>query len=360
MLAWRLEMTGPSLRLEDVPDPVPRPGSVTIRVEACSLVSYQRRYVEGKLPGYNPPAGTFTPGTNGVGVIAEVGAQVYGLAVGQRVLTTGSVTAAENVAEPATALLSMTAAPAAAALLNDWPEGTLAELAVAPVSVVTPIPAALDGVPSERLSVVTRCLVPYGGLTRGRLAAGETVIINGATGDFGQAAVQVALAMGAGLVVAAGRNRTVLDRLASFDRVVSVRLTGDLEADTAALRAATGGGADLGFDMVGQATDTTATRATLDALRRGGRLVLMGSAQVPLTIDYTALMMTNREILGHFMYPASAPAHLLDLAAAGLLDLDAIALTTFPLAELDPAMDAAAEPGGPLVVITPQQNGKEN
>src|SRR4051812_15896950 len=148
MKAWRLETAGPSLRLLDVPDLTPRPGSVTIRVEACSVVSYLRQYVEGKLPGYNPPDGTFTPGTNGIGTIAEIGAQVYDLSPGQRVLTTGSVTAAENVPDPAVALLSMPAAPANAALLNDWPEGTLAEVAMAPVSVVTPIPAELDDVPS--------------------------------------------------------------------------------------------------------------------------------------------------------------------------------------------------------------------
>ncbi|WP_413810668.1 zinc-binding dehydrogenase [Streptomyces sp. OE57] len=353
MKAWRLETAGPSLRLLDVSDLTPRPGSVTIRIEACSVVSYLRQYVEGKLPGYNPPDGTFTPGTNGIGTIAEVGAQVYDLTPGQRVLTTGSVTAAENVPEPAVALLSMTAAPANAALLNDWPEGTLAEVAMAPVSVVTPIPAELDDVPSERLAVITRCLVPYGGLRRGRLEPGETVVVNGATGDFGQAAVYVALAMGAGKVVAAGRNRTVLDRLGKLDRVVPVGLTGDVDADAQALRAAAGGGADLGFDMIGGATDTAATESTLVALRRGGRLVLMGSARAPLPVDYTQLMMTNREIIGHFMYPAGAPAQLLKLAAGGLLDLEGIQIATFPLDQLDAAMDKAAESGGPLVVVQP-------
>jgi alcohol dehydrogenase len=353
MKAWRLEMTPPSLRLLDVPDPAPRAGSVVIRVEAASLVSYLREYVRGGLPGYNPPADPFTPGTNGIGTVTAVGEQVYGLRPGQRVLTTGSVTAAENVPEPAVALLSMTAAPDSAALLNDWRDGTLAELAVAPVSAVTPIPAELDDVPAERLSVITRCLVPFGGLRRGRLAAGETVIVNGATGDFGQAAVHVTLAMGAGRVVAAGRNRAVLDRLGEHDRVTPVALTGDVDADAAALRGAAGGGADLGFDMIGGATDTAGTQSALAALRRNGRLVLMGSAKAPLPIDYTQLMMTNREIIGHFMYPADAPARVLRLAASDLLDLAAIPVTSFPLDELEPAMDAAAERGGPLVVVKP-------
>ena len=193
MKSWRLEMSGPLLRLQDVPDPVPPPHSVLIRVHASSLVSYMREYVRGRLAGYNPPADPFTPGTNGIGVIEAVGDNVYGLRVGQRVLNTGYVVATENVAEPAEALLSMTAAPSSLPLLNAWRDGSLAELAVAPVSAVTPIPESLAGISSERLSVVTRCLVPFGGMLRGRLVPGETVIINGATGDFGRAAVQVAL-----------------------------------------------------------------------------------------------------------------------------------------------------------------------
>src|SRR5947208_863074 len=153
MKAWRLEMAGPSLQLLDVPDPVPGPGAVAISVEACSLVSYQREYVRGELPNYFPPADPFTPGANGIGTVVAVGPNVYGIHSGQRVLTTGNATAAENVPEPAQALLSMTAAPSAADLLNDWRDGTLAEIAVAPVGTVTPIPAELDHVPSFRLAV---------------------------------------------------------------------------------------------------------------------------------------------------------------------------------------------------------------
>lgn len=246
----------------------------------------------------------------------------------------------------------MTALPSSARLLDAWRQGTMAELAVVPVSTVTPVPASLDSVASSRLSAVTRCLVPYGGLRRARLRAGEAVIVNGATGDFGGAAVHVARAMGAARIVAAGRNKTALGALGRLDRVVPVRLTGDVDGDAAALRDAAGCGADCALDLVGNAADTAATQATLAALDRGGRLVLMGSATAPLTIDYTQLMLSNREIIGNFMYPASVPAEVLQLVAAGLLDLAAFEIAEFPLDELPAAMDAAARPGGRLVVLT--------
>jgi len=149
----------------------------------------------------------------------------------------------------------------------------------------------------------------------------------------------------------------VLDTLAGLDRVVPVQLTGDVPADTAALRAAAGGGAACALDLIGGATSTAATRAALDALGRDGRLVLMGTATVPLEIDYTALMLTGREVIGHFMYPAQAPAEVLALAAAGLLDLAALAVAAYPLTALDAAMDAAAQPGAPLVVAVPDDQG---
>jgi alcohol dehydrogenase len=344
MKAWQL---GDTLELLDVDRPALRPQSVLVQVEATALVSYFRAYVEGRLPGYFPPVRPFTPGTNGIGVIDAVGDHVYGLRSGQRVLLSGYARAAENVPEPTEALLSLTANPGAHALVDDWRDGTLAEYALVPASTVTPIPAALATTDSARLAVVVRCLVPFGGFLRGRLSPGETVIVNGATGAFGRAGVQVALAMGAAEVIAAGRNKTVLDDLAGIPRVRTVALTGDHDTDVAAL-----GPADLALDMIGQATTPDSTLAALAALRRGGRLVLMGSMTVPLPIDYLALMLSGKEIIGNFMYPADAPARLLSLAAAGLLDLGALEVAAYPLGDLGSAMDRAAEPGAPMVVVS--------
>src|SRR5262249_31773578 len=155
---------------------------------------------------------------------------------------------------------------------------------------------------------LSRFAVPYGGLLRGRLAAGETLIVTGATGAYGSAAVLLALALGAGRVVAAGRNEQKLYRIiqAAGSRVVPVILSGDVGTDAAKLRAVSGGGADIAFDMVGGARDPNATLAALRALRREGRLVLMGSMSAPLPISYMDVMMNSLEIIGQFMYPRDA------------------------------------------------------
>ncbi|MGR8921664.1 MAG: zinc-binding dehydrogenase, partial [Gammaproteobacteria bacterium] len=208
--------------------------------------------------------------------------------------------------------------------------------------------AGLDEEPDARLATLGKFIVPCGGLRRGSLRPGETLVVHGATGYFGSAAVLLGLALGAGRVVAAGRNTGVLDRLAQAggSRVATVTMSGDVARDAAALRAAAGGGADMAFDIVGQADSPNGTLAALKSLRRGGRLVLMGSLGPALPVDYNELMLNDWSILGQFMYDRDAYPNLLNLVRAGLLNLDLVEVTTWPLAELAQAIDAAAGMSG--------------
>jgi alcohol dehydrogenase len=314
-----------------------------VRIEASALMSYLKAYVEGRLPIYSPPDGPFTPGGNAIGIVHAIGLEVYHVKVGQRVVVSSHIVANENAPEPSQFLLGITAGPAGKSLQADWRDGTLAEYALVPKSCVTPI-EGLSAMSAAQLSILPRYAVPFGGLVRGRLAAGETIVVTGATGAYGSAAVLLSLALGAGRIVAAGRNRPALEALAELGgaRIATVPLSGDVEADAEALRAAAGGGAQMAFDMVGNAQDPSATLAALKCLRRGGRLVLMGSMGVPLPISYLDVMLNNLEILGQFMYPQDTFMRLVDLARAGLLDLRAIRARSFSLESLPEAMEAAA------------------
>jgi alcohol dehydrogenase len=355
MKAWQLERLGGELRFNEVRTPEPRPGSVLVRIEASSLMSYLKAYVEGKLPIYNPPPGPFTIGTNGIGIVEAVGRDVWHLKPGQRVVLSSHFVAPENVEDPAQVLIGLTSSPDAAQVLADWPDGTLAEYALMPVEVITPA-EGLDHIGAAQLAALSRCIIPFGGLLRGRLAAGETLVVTGATGAYGTAAVLLGVAMGAARVIAVGRNAMALEAVARAggSRVSTVTLTGDVTKDAGALRAASGGGAHIAFDMVGQAQDPKATLAALHSLRRGGRLVLMGSMTTELPIPYTTVMLNSWEILGQFMYPASACRRLLELLRSGLLDITPIRPRVFPLAALPEAMEAASTAGNlELIVMQP-------
>ena len=106
---------------------------------------------------------------------------------------------------------------------------------------MTPI-GDIDAADAGRWTALGRLLVPFGGLLAGDLHAGETLVVNGATGGFGGAGVAVALAMGAGTVVATGRNGEALDDMVRVfgSRVRPARMTG-VEADDRALIIKTAG-----------------------------------------------------------------------------------------------------------------------
>ena len=345
MKAWQLRELGGSFALNDIPVPKALPGSVVIRLQASALMSYMKDYVEGRLPIYHTPAGAFVPGGNGVGVVHAVGSDVWHLNAGQRVVISSHLVATENVRSAAQMLIGVTANGEVSHRMQAyWRDGTLAEYCVVPASVVTAADG-LEHVPATRLAVTMRHIVPFGGLLKGRLAAGETVVVSGATGAYGSAAVLMALAMGASRVVALGRDRDRLQALADVTgpRVVTVAATGSAQQDLINVRSATLGGADLAFDMVGGASDPGMTLTALRSLIPGGRLVLMGSMKVDLPIPYTEVMLNGWEILGNFMYPPHAYRRLLDLLRSGQIDIDAIESKVFSLSDVCNAMEAATQ-----------------
>jgi alcohol dehydrogenase len=346
--AWRLRGPGGALELQYIALPGVRPGSVRIRMEAAPLLSYLRDYAAGKLP-YWYPEGTFTPGTNGVGVVEEVGSDVYHFVPGQRVFVHPHLVTAENVGGPAQILIGLTGiSPDSGPMLGAWGDGTLSRHIRMPASVVAPLDG-IEGQSTEQLASLGKFGVPLGGLLRGRLAVGETLVVNGATGYFGSAAVLLGLALGAEQVIAVGRSAEILLRIkaAGGPRVSTVILKGDAEADAKAIKDAAGGkGAHLAFDQVGRASDPASTLAALKSLQRGGRLVLMGSMTSPLPIDYGELMVNDWEVIGNFMYRPGAFRTLVSLVRSGLLDLDKVHIRAFPMEELPRAMDHAAQMRG--------------
>jgi alcohol dehydrogenase len=205
----------------------------------------------------------------------------------------------------------------------------------------------------DALGTLGKLAVSFGGLLRGRLVPGEILIVIGATGSFGSAAVLLGCALGAERIVAAGRNSTALRELVQRTgmRVHPVVLAGDVDTDVSALRQAAAGGAHLTFDMVGRAQDPSATLAGLKSLRRGGRLVLMGSMTSPSPVNYGEVMRNNWEIIGQFMYPPDVFRRLQALTRSGLLNLSAIQIEAFPLAELPAAIEAASKSSGLQSVI---------
>ena len=189
--------------------------------------------------------------------------------------------------------------------------------------------------------------------------------MSGATGNFGSSAVAVGMAMGAGKVVAVGRSTAVLADLERRfgPRCRSVALTGDADTDTTAMRAASGGGADVVLDLMPPEVGADVVRRAVMTVRQGGRVVLMGGVGMlggdDLALPYPWIMRNDITVRGQWMAPRAANGRMIALARAGLLDLAHEDVTTFALDAANDAVAHAAAHGGPFVrtVITPVARG---
>ena len=327
MKAAFFQRMGDNPTVMEVPDPIVQAGDVLVDVMAAPVLPYAHEVFAGKRPMlFELP---FVAGTGAIGRISAVGSGTTELTIGDWVYCDPTLRARDAQGLPAISLQGLTASGASALpIQREYREGSWAEKLRLPLENVVPIGdiAAAD---AGRWLMLGTMLVPYGGLLSVQLAAGETVVVNGATGSFGSAAVAVALAMGAARVVAAGRNLASLKALASRygQRVQMAHMSGDQEADTAAIQATAGMPIDVVFDILPPQASIDQVMTAIRAVRPGGRVSLMGGVGSggqagELALPYTWLMRNNLTIKGQWMYPREAIARLIAMVANGLIDLD--------------------------------------
>ena len=266
MKAVEITQPGPPdvLVLVERPDPIPAASEILIDVAAAGVNRPDVLQRLGKYPV--PPGASDIPGLEVAGVVAAIGAEVRGWAVG----------------DPVCALLA---------------GGGYAERAVAPQEQCLPIPKGLTmieagGIPETFFTVWTNVF------QRGKLVAGETILIHGGTSGIGTTAIQLAHAFGARVFTTAGSDdKCAAAKALGADEAFNYR-TGDW---VAAAKAATGGrGVDLILDMVGG--DYIARN--LDLLVIEGRLVqiaFLKSAKAEL--DFSVMMRKRLWITGSTLRP---------------------------------------------------------
>lgn len=153
------------------------------------------------------------------------------------------------------------------------PHGSLAKRAVVDPTLLVPLPEEVAD--ATALAIGIAGLAAWVALEAAGLRAGETVIVLGASGAVGQVAVQAARLLGAGRVVAAGRDRAALERTLAVGADEAVQLGSS--DDAATLLEATRGGADVVLDPLWGPPLVTALQAT----RVGARAVSIGSTAGP-------------------------------------------------------------------------------
>jgi NADPH:quinone reductase-like Zn-dependent oxidoreductase len=244
MRAARCLEYGPpeSVVVEDLPDPVPEAGQVVVRIEAAALNYPDVLIVANKYQVSIPPP--FTPGSEYAGTVSAVGDGVTGFRTGDRVFGTAFV-------------------------------GACAQMISVPPGALQPIPAGVTAAEAAAFGVVYQ--TAYHALRSvAAVQPGEWVVVLGAAGGVGLAAVELAQMLG-GRVLAAASSPAKLDvcRAAGAEAVVDYE-SEDLKER---IKEITGGGADVVLDPVGGPYAEQALRAT----RWAGRFVTIGfaSGEIP-------------------------------------------------------------------------------
>jgi NADPH:quinone reductase-like Zn-dependent oxidoreductase len=350
MKAAVLKAFGSPLVIETMPDPVLGTGEVIVDVVATRVLSYANEVFSGerKYPIELP----MVPGPGAIGRVRAVGPDATRLAVGDWVSCDPTVRSRDGGIAPDITLQGWSAREQGGLRLQRYfHDGSFAEQIRVPTENVKPL-GTLDEADAAKWCALGTLMVPYGGLLAANLQAGETILVSGATGDFGGAAVTVALAMGAGCVIAAGRSEQALAELARRfgPRVRMVKLSGDADDDCERMKQAAPGGIDCVFDILPPSIGATVVRAAAMAVRPYGRVVLMGGVGMlggdDLALPYPWIMRNCVSIHGVWMYPPEATIRLVGLVRSGLLKLEHFEFTEFDLDDVNKAVDHAAAHGG--------------
>jgi len=352
MKAAVLQAFGSPLAIETLPDPVMGTGEVVVDVVAAPVQSYADEVFSGERRYLLVPP--VAPGAGAIGRVRAVGPDATRLAAGDWVACDPTVRSRDDALTPDITLQGASARGEGGLRLQEhFHHGSFAEQMLVPTENAVPL-GPIDPTEAGRWCALNLLLVPYGGLLAADLRAGETVLISGATGAFGSAGVAVALAMGAGCVVAPGRNEKALaDLTRRFgQRLRPVRLTGDEREDREQMRRAAPGPIDCVLDLLPPSAGATVVRAAAMTVREFGRVVLMGGVGMlggdDLELPYPWIMRNGITIRGQWMYPREAVTRLVALVRSGLLDLSNFDVTAFALDDANEAVTHAAATGGPF------------
>ena len=301
------------LRLETVPDPVPEPDEVKLRIDYCGICATDiEEYLYGPVfisAEPNPITGKGMPmivGHEMTGTVVETGSEVADVRAGDRVVINGCLTCGQCRWCTSGAEAQCPALAGVAFAID----GGLAEQMVWKASQVVKLP---DNVSSEEAALVEPSSVAMHAVRRSRLQEGERAVVLG-VGTVGMMAMQEAKALGA-RVFAVDRRRMSLDLAAQLG--AEAVINPDTQDAGEALRDLTDGdGPDVIIDAAGgPGTPALATQW----VRAGGRVLLVAIFTAKTEIDFNSVVGREVEVVGSLAYQQRDVEEVVSMISSGAI-----------------------------------------
>ncbi len=317
------------LKVEEVARPQPGPGEILLEMRYSAL-NHLDTWVRRGVPGHEFPL-PITPGSDGSGVIAELGEGVEGFEIGESI----AVAPGYSCGDCPACLEGNDHYCRRYGIYGESTDGCQCEYFALPVSNALKIP--------EGLSLEAAAAIPLVFLTawemivaKARIREGDTVLVHAAGSGVGSAAIQIARHFGARVIATAGSEAKL-----ETARELGAHETVDYEESDFAkeVRRIT---EKRGVDIVVEHTGAVTFPGSLRSLAGGGRIVTCGATSgAEITADLRPIFFKNLAILGSTMGRRDTLPEILRLVAAGTFR--AVIDRVLPMEEVAQAHRAIAE-----------------
>jgi NADPH:quinone reductase-like Zn-dependent oxidoreductase len=295
------------LEFTDFPAPEPGPGEVLVRLRAAALNRMDVMVRNGwpglklELPHIN--------GADGAGEVAEINGAGDGLKAGDRVVINPNL----GCGKCEYCLAGRDNLCVNWHLLGETVRGTYAQYVTVPARQLYRLPAGFDFHQAAAAALVYQTAW-HSLVVRGKLQAGETVLIVGAGGGVNTASIQIAKYLGAQVVVV-GSSAAKLEKAKSIGADILVDRSTDADWSRSVFLATDKRGVDVVVDNVG-----ITFMQSLRALKKGGRLLTVGNSGGPkFEIDNRYLFAKHLSLLGSTMSTIADFKEVMDLIVSGKL-----------------------------------------
>lgn len=356
MIAARLHELHKPMSLDTLPVPTPRLGEVLVRVKACGIVPNMGNVISN-WPSWFPhqplPRLPAIFGLDPAGVVDEVGEGVIGIRPGDRVYVSplrscGSCKACSAGRRTHCKYFTLNG------YFSTNRDGQkifdvnlyagFSEYMLAPAISIVKIPENMTFEKAGRMGYLG---TSYGALRNASAGPGQTAFIDGISGTLGVASTILCLAMGVSRILGTGRNEALLQRVKALaPNRIDVFPLGHGSSGEWGLAQTGGEGVDFVVSALGARAPVETMMDSMSALKRGGRLVVIGGVADPLPVNMKWLMDEQIQIIGSNWFTTEQGQELADMVGAGVIDLSYLEDQIYPLTEVNDAISGLKERDG--------------